>query len=144
MHFIPDRTRLMPTANSINIILKNTHFPDDALQNTHGIKLKVRNISGIPVLIFRFANSSYDFPEPLNYYRLKNSENGWLDKDEIVVKLQLADAVISDQMYEREFTLSASESEAIRSSFEQQKTQTPAETTTAENEVYARFLHLSD
>lgn len=142
MHFIPDRTRLMPATNSVHIILKNTHFPDDLLQTDQEIKLKVMNISGIPVLIFRFANSSYDFPEPLTYYRLKNSENGWLEKDQIVIKLQLADTVISDYIHEKEFTLTASESEALRSNFEHQKNRTAVETEAAENEVYVRFLHL--
>ncbi|KAA6439850.1 hypothetical protein FEM33_10390 [Dyadobacter flavalbus] len=89
MHFVPDRTRLIPTADSIHIILKNTHFPDNLLQDDHGIKLKVMNISGLPVLFFSFTNSSYDFPEPLNDYRLGNSEAGWLDRDQIAVKSSL-------------------------------------------------------
>jgi hypothetical protein len=35
---------------------------------------------------------------------MKNTKTGWLDKDQIRIKIQLADTVISDHINEKAFT----------------------------------------
>lgn len=95
--------RVLPGAATLDIILKNTHFPDGLLDQP--IQLRVEWQDGIPVLAFQFQSASYDFSEPLVPADLKNGERGWLQQLRLTVRLLLADNVVSDQVAEQKFSL---------------------------------------
>ena len=118
---LPERSpyiRVLPGANSLDIILKNTHFPDGLLDEASQAQCRVEWADGIPVLVFQFKSAFYDFSEPLLPAELKNSERGWLDQQPIQLRLLLADNVITDQVAERVFFLAKNESDEIRKVFE--------------------------
>lgn len=106
---LPERSpyiRILPGASTLDIILKNTHFPDDLLIETAQIQCLVEWLDGIPVLGFQFKSPAYDFSEPLPIDDSKNTEQGWLHQPQITVRLLLADSIIADRMTERVFVLS--------------------------------------
>ncbi len=124
---VPERSphiRVLPRANTLDIILKNTHFPDGLLSETDRIQCRAEWKDGIPVLVFQFKSAVHDFSEPLVPAELKNSEQGWLDRQPIQLRLLLADSVITDQVTERTFFLAKNESDEIRKVFELSKAKT--------------------
>ena len=116
---LPERSpyiRVLPGAATLDIILKNTHFPDGLLDEA--IRFFVEWRDGVPVLVFQFKSASYDFSEPLIPAELKNGETGWLQHPIVSIRLLLADTVISDQVAEQRFTLANHEAGKIKSSLE--------------------------
>ncbi|MGG7661847.1 hypothetical protein [Dyadobacter sp. BHUBP1] len=116
--------RVLPRPHTLDIILKNTHFPDGLLSETNQIQCHVEWTHGIPVLVFQFKSAVHDFGEPLVPAELRNSEQGWLDQQPIQVRLLLADNVITDQVTERTFLLAKNESNEIRKALELSKAKT--------------------
>ena len=117
---LPERSphiRVLPRANTLDIILKNTHFPDGLLDGTDQIHYRVEWQDGIPVLVFQFKSTFYDFNEPLIPAELENSERGWLQQPSVTVRLLLSDNVVTDQLDERVFVLSRNESDKIKKIF---------------------------
>lgn len=124
---LPERSpyiRVLPGTTTLDVILKNTHFPDGLLHETSQIQCRVECTDGIPVLVFQFQSAVHDFSEPLVPAELRDSERGWLDQQLIQVRLLLADNVITDQVTERAFFLAKNESVEIRKVFELSKTKT--------------------
>lgn len=118
---LPERSphiRVLPRASTLDIILKNTHFPDGLLNETNQVQCRVEWRDGLPVLVFQFKSAVHDFSEPLVPAELRNSEQGWLDQRPIQLRLLLADNVITDQVTERTFFLSKNESDEIPKAFE--------------------------
>ncbi|WP_353718477.1 hypothetical protein [Dyadobacter sp. 676] len=114
---LPERSphiRVLPHAATLDIILKNTHFPDDLLDNTSPIQCAIEWKDSVPVLVFRFKNTAYDFNEPLLSHELKNGERGWLNQSAISVRLLLANSVIADHVTERKFILSKNDSQSVK------------------------------
>lgn len=102
---IPERSpyiRVLPGTDTLDIILKNTHFPDDLL--SENVECHLSWEEGTPVLVFQFKQAAYDFSEPLLASDLKNSERGWLQQPAITVRLLLADSVIADKISQRTFS----------------------------------------
>lgn len=123
----PERSsyiRVLPSANSLDIILKNTHFPDGLLSEASQVQCRVEWTDRIPVLVFQFKSTFYDFSEPLIPAELRNSEQGWLYQQPIQLRLLLADNVITDRVTERAFLLAKNESDEIRKVFELSKAKT--------------------
>ena len=115
----PERSpyiRVLPGAATLDIILKNTHFPDGLLGEP--IQLRVEWQDGIPVLAFQFQSASYGFSEPLDPAELKSGERGWLQQPRLIVRLLLADNVVSDQVAEQKLSISEHDAGKIKSSFE--------------------------
>ena len=113
----PERSpyiRMLPGAITLDIILKNTHFPDDLLAEAAPIQCIVEWKDGIAVLVFQFKSPFYDFSEPLLPAEFQNSERGWLQQQRINIRLLLADNVITDQVTERVSFLSENDSDQIR------------------------------
>ena len=107
-------TRLIPSGNSLNIILKNTHFKDDLLDENRRIMLKVEYNDTDPILSVEFQESLYDFQEVLKSGDFLGDRGLWLKSDNLVIKLTLADSVISDKVSTRSFTLDAEESQKLK------------------------------
>ena len=104
--------RVIAGANSLDIILKNTHYPDDLLASDAPVACRIEWTAEGPFLVFGFRLPSYDFSEPLD-----NREQGcpgWLHQPQITVRLLLADNVIADRVTERVFVLSQQDSDRIR------------------------------
>lgn len=117
---LPERSphiRVLPSANTLDIILKNTHFPDDLLSEASQVQCLVEWTDRIPVLVFQFKSTFYDFNEPLIPAELENSERGWLQQPSVTVRLLLSDNVVTDQLDERVFVLSRNESDKIKKIF---------------------------
>jgi len=116
---LPERSphiRVLPRASTLDIILKNTHFPDGLLDEP--IRFRVEWQNGFPVLVFQFKSASYDFSEPIIPAELKKGETGWLQQPTVSIRLLLADNVVTDQVAEQRFTLDAHEAGKIKSSLE--------------------------
>lgn len=114
---IPERSpyiRVLPGAATLDIILKNTHFPDDLLADTSQTQCQVKWKERIPVLTFHFKSPVYDFSEPLVPAELKNAEPGWVDQPRVIVRLLLANTTIADDVTEREFVLSKDDSRSLK------------------------------
>ncbi|MET7257597.1 hypothetical protein [Dyadobacter fermentans] len=117
---LPERSpyiRVLTSANTLDIILKNTHFPDDLLSEASQVQCLVEWTDRIPVLVFQFKSTFYDFNEPLIPAELENSERGWLQQPSVTVRLLLSDNVVTDQLDERVFVLSRNESDKIKKIF---------------------------
>jgi len=113
----PDRSphiRVLPRAATLDIILKNTHFPDDLLHEASPVQCAVEWRGSIPVLEFQFKNTAYDFNEPLVPHELKNGDRGWLNQPKVIVRLLLANSVIADDVTERKFILSKNNSQNVK------------------------------
>lgn len=122
---IPERSpyiRVLPGTDTLDIILKNTHFPDDLL--SENVECHLRWEEGTPVLVFQFNQAAYDFSEPLVPAELKGGERDWLQPRLIQTRLLLADNVVTDQVTARTFFLTMQESDEIRKVFEQTNTWT--------------------
>lgn len=116
---IPERSpyiRVLPGTDTLDIILKNTHFPDDLL--SENVECHLSWEEGTPVLVFQFKQAAYDFSEPLLASDLKNSERGWLQQPAITARLLLADSVIADKISQRTFSISEHETDGIRKAFD--------------------------
>nr|WP_295923217.1 hypothetical protein [uncultured Dyadobacter sp.] len=111
--------RVLPTATTLDVILKNTHFPDDLLSETSPIQCRVEWQGKIPALVFHFKSPAYDFSEPLVPSELKNAERGWLQQPAITIRLLQADTVIADKVAERKFSISPQETNSLRDFLEQ-------------------------
>lgn len=105
--------RILPRATTLDIILKNTHFPDDLLNETSPIQCRVDWKDDVPFLVFQFKSPVYDFSEPLIPAELKNTEQGWLQEPAIIIRLVLANNVIADYVTERAFVLSENDSQRV-------------------------------
>lgn len=111
--------RLIPSNTSLNIILKNTHFKDDILDEKNEIILQIAYAERKPVLKVNFQEPFYDFKEILQAEDFKGERGQWLQSNNIVIQLMLADAVIGDSISTRIFTLGSEESQKLRSALEQ-------------------------
>ncbi|QRR02453.1 hypothetical protein [Dyadobacter sandarakinus] len=109
-----DRVRVLPAADMLKIILKNTFFEDGLLDEPGRIAFGWEETAGVPVLHFGFTNPGYDLALPLWKEALKKSEAGWLTRPEITIQLQLSETVITDRIARRNFTLNPHESEKLR------------------------------
>ena len=107
-------TRLIPTDNSLNIILKNTHFKDDLLNEKHRIMLKIDYNDADVILSLEFQEPFYDFQEMLKPSDFLEERKLWLKSDNLVIKLILADSVIGDKVSIRSFTLDTKESQKLK------------------------------
>lgn len=124
---LPERSsyiRVLPRTDTLDIILKNTHFPDGLIDESSQVQCRVEWKNGIPVLVFQFKSAIHDFSEPLVPSELRNNERGWLDQQPIQLRLLLADNVITDRVTERAFFLAKNESDEIRKVFELSETKT--------------------
>lgn len=116
---IPERSpyiRVLPGTDTLDIILKNTHFPDDLL--SENVECHLRWEEGTPVFVFQFKQAAYDFSEPLVPAELKGGERGWLQQPAITVRLLLADSVIADKISQRTCPISEHETDGIRKAFD--------------------------
>ena len=117
---LPERSphiRALPRAATLDILLKNTHFPDGLLAREAPIECRVEWDEKVPVLVFAFQLASYDFSEPLLPAELRKADQGWLDQQPIQIRLLLADNVITDHVTERLFLLPVPVSDQIRKVF---------------------------
>ena len=109
-----DVVRLQPTSDSLNVILKNTNFRDNMLAVNSKIQLRIDYTANIPVLIFKFQEHFYDFLTVLNHALLSGSNQQWLNKNPVVIRLVLSDSVITDRLSIRSFLLDPLESDELR------------------------------
>lgn len=124
MNIFTESVRLQPSADGLNLHLKNTHFnPEDILPEN--LDFSVETISTLPLLVFKFKNASKSFAYPLNYFELKNGEMGWVAQEKFYVKVEVADTVIADQISSTKFTLHRTESQQIREHIDLQRQYTP-------------------
>ncbi|GGN04611.1 hypothetical protein GCM10010967_44480 [Dyadobacter beijingensis] len=113
----PERSpyvRIVPGHASLDMILKNTHFPDELLAPDAPIRCSLQWDGPTPVLVFAFKTPAYDFSEPLPAEQLAAAAQDLLNQPQIKVRLLLADSVIADQVAARNFVLSDADSTAIR------------------------------
>ncbi len=116
----PERSpyvRTLPGAHSLDLILKNTHFPDELLAPEAPLRCTLQWNGLVPTLVVSFHLPSYDFSEPLLHEELKNTTRGWLLQPTLKIRLLLADNVIADRVTERVFTLSESDSRRLKDIF---------------------------
>ncbi len=117
---LPERSpyiRVLPGTSYLDIILKNTHFPDDLLAETSVIQAGIQWQDGLLFLVVHFKSPAYDFSEPLIPADLKNGERGWLQQSIVTVRLLLADNVFADKVTERTVALSERDSGQVRDIF---------------------------
>jgi len=107
--------RLIPTAHSLDIILKNTNFKDDLLDDNQQVTFKIDYTNENVMLSVSFKEPYYDFEVLLNKKDYPRERNLWLACSNIVIKLVLAQAVISDKATTRLLVLDFEESEKMRS-----------------------------
>ncbi len=132
-----DVARLQPTHDTLNIILKNTHFKDDILTADSQIQLRIDCTAGIPVLIFKFPEPYYDFLQIFNFTMLSGGNQEWLDKNPVIIKLVMSDTVITDRLSSLSFSLDPVESENLRISINEQKALSLSEFEKREKDVYS-------
>ena len=111
-------TRLIPSDNSLNIILKNTHFKDDLLAENRRINLHIDYSNPDPILSVEFQEPFYDFQEKLTSSDFLEDRSLWLKSDNVVIKLILADSVIGDKVSTRKFILDSEASRKLKSALE--------------------------
>jgi hypothetical protein len=128
---VPDIARLQHTTKSLNVILKNTHFKDDILTNGSKIKLRIDFSTKLPVLVFRFDEPYFDFVQVI----VPQTVHEWLYKYPIVIKLVLADSVITDQLSSSSFIIHLEEGDRLREATTAVKLLTPIEIQEVENYV---------
>lgn len=116
--------RILPNATTLDIILKNTHFPDELMAPDAPIQCRIEWAENTPVLVFAFKLPSYDLREPLLPGEFQKGDRGWLQQRSIRIRLLLADSVITDRIVERAFVLTGSESEEVQKAFELTNTKT--------------------
>ena len=103
---LQDVARLQPASDALNIILKNTHFKDDILAEKAKIQLRIDYSMTIPILVFTFSEPFYDLWEVVKLETLTTSNEEWLNKSNIIIKLIMSETVITDRISTREFILS--------------------------------------
>ncbi|CAG4999989.1 hypothetical protein DYBT9275_02361 [Dyadobacter sp. CECT 9275] len=116
----PDITRLQPTSDSLNVLLKNTHFKDNLLDSGSKIGLQIKYHENLPILIFSFHERYYDFLEVIDH-KILNGSHAWLDNAHLTITLVLADPVITDQVSSRIFRLDVQESQRLRERLREQE-----------------------
>jgi hypothetical protein len=100
--------RVLPAPDALHVILKNTHFKKELLNESAELRFVYRGAEVI--IVFHFPEPWYDFSETLTFH----SEMDWLHAEKIVVTLRIADSVIADELTTRDFILSVQESNALR------------------------------
>jgi len=139
----PDIARLQPTSDSLNVILRNTHFPDHILEKDSDITIVVDFVMDLPVLVIKFPQPYYNFLEILGTQLLESETQEWVYKEKIVIKLVLSDTVFTDRLTTKRFTLEITESEKLRKQLFLLKQMEPEQVQDAKDHVYAnlnRFL----
>ncbi|WP_025761836.1 hypothetical protein [Dyadobacter tibetensis] len=112
-------TRLQPSSNSLQIILKNTSFPENLLKADSIVRFRVEYYQDLPLLIFNFPEPRYDFLEWLSIREIVDWE--WLAQKKICIRLMLADIVFTDQFTAREFLLEVSTSTTLKNKLLKQR-----------------------
>ncbi|TDE17160.1 hypothetical protein [Dyadobacter psychrotolerans] len=139
MFSTPDFARLQPTSDSLNIILKNTNFPDNILDEAAKINLEIKYYSGLTLLFLKFSQPYHDFFEILTYQGFRGSQMDWLDKNPVIIKLVMSDTVITDKLTTREFELDTDESIVLRTNLIAQKSLTQEQIKYAEEYIYSNL-----
>lgn len=134
---LPDVTRLQPTPNSLNIILKNTHFKDEILATGSKIHFRIAYSTNIPVLIFKFPEPYYDFLQVLSPAQMTGSNQEWLNKSPVLINLVISNTVIADCLSTRAFSLDFAESENLKAILNAQKDLPLSQIRGMEEYVYA-------
>ena len=111
-------TRVIPTENSLNIILKNTHFKEDLLAEKQKISLHIDYSNPEPILSVAFQEPFYDFQEKLTSGDFLKERGVWLKSYNIMIRLILADSVIGDEVSTRTFVLNSEESSKLKAALE--------------------------
>jgi hypothetical protein len=109
--------RSVSTPNALHIILKNTHFKNDLINDA--LKLHIEYSFEAAILVFNFSEPYYGFSETLKYGSIEGQD--WLKADRIVISISIADSVIADQLTNKEFILDEQESAALRSHVQSNK-----------------------
>ncbi|MCF2443781.1 hypothetical protein L0657_07420 [Dyadobacter sp. CY345] len=107
-------TRLIPSENSLNVILKNTHFKDDLLDEIKTVTVQIDFNHEAPIISVAFQEPFYDFEEILRKGDYSGDRGIWLKSDNLVIKLMLADSVFGDKISSRSFTFNAEESKKLK------------------------------
>ena len=136
---LQDVARLQPASDALNIILKNTHFKDDILAEKAKIHLRIDYSMTIPILVFTFSEPFYDFWEVVKLETLTTSNEEWLNKSNIIIKLIMSETVITDRLSTREFILSESETNTLREEMIKQKSFSAFELETIEAKILSNF-----
>jgi|GEM_PF-2556728 len=134
-----DVVRLQPTSDSLNVILKNTHFKDDMLAVNSKIQLRIDYTSNIPILIFKFDQRFYDFLCVLNPKSLALSNQEWLNKNPVVIRLVLSDTVFADHLSIRIFPLDPTESKQLEVALSTQGALPLSRIREMEDDIYANI-----
>ena len=134
---LPDVARLQPTPDSLNVILRNTHFKDDILAAKSAIHFRIDHTTKIPVMVFKFPSPYYDFIQILSFPILTDTNLEWLNKNPAVIKLIMSDTVITDRLSTRLFFLTPDESEQLRDTLNELKTQSLFQIHELENHIYS-------
>jgi hypothetical protein len=138
MSVFPDVARLQPMPDSLNVILKNTYFKDGILESGSLIKIRVDYVMDIPLLVFKFQEPYYDFLQILKNEKSILSNQEWLNKDQISIKLVISDPVITDRLTYREFILSVAESSRLKEQLDLQQHIPGEQIGEIENYVHSR------
>ena len=132
----PDVARLQPTSDSLNVILKNTHFEDDILAIGSKIRFDIDYTKQLPVLTFKFPEPYYDFALVLSLKLFSASNPEWLSKNLVVIKLVISDPVITDKLSTLSFSLDPLESKNLRAKLNAQKEIPLSRILKMEEEIY--------
>lgn len=135
--FPTDAARLQPSSDSLNIILKNTHFSDDILSDSQKVKLYIDYRYPLAVAVLSFAAPFYDFILPLRLSSTNAATSSWLNQTCLAIKLVLADPVITDRLSTLTFRLDSVESEKLRVHIKAQENLSPVKLNEIENQIYA-------
>ena len=135
----PDITRLQPTLDSLNVILKNTHFRDGILDAVNKVQFSVDYALELPLLVFKFSEPYYDFLEILKFENFAGINQEWLEKEQILIKLISSDVSIADKLTTREFLLSIDESVHLRNHMHIQKQLSQTQIREREDDIYLNY-----
>jgi len=135
----PDITRLQPTPDSLNVILKNTHFRDGILDAVNKVQLSVDYALELPLLVFKFSEPYYDFLEILKFENFAGINQEWLEKEQILIKLISSDVSIADKLTTREFLLSIDASVHLRNHMHIQKQLSQTQIREREDDIYLNY-----
>lgn len=131
-----DVTRLTQSKDSLTIILKNTHFSDQILEDSSKVSLHIDYSYPIAVAVIRFTETYYDFIQPLRFSGTELSASIWLDQSIIAIKLVLSDSVITDQLSTVVFQLNPVDSLKLRGHVRVQNELTASHLNAVENQIY--------
>lgn len=138
----PDIARLQPTRDTLNVILKNTHFRDDTLSENSKIRLRIDYSTSLPILVFRFDQPYYDFLQILTPAVLVGPNIEWINRNPVVIKLVLSETVMTDRLSERRFYLGPTEAEQLRVCLTSMKNSSPTELRKTEEFIYLNYGRL--